>query len=48
MARPTSRETLKEYCLRALGAPVIDITVDDEQIYAPESRFIKIGAGAAI
>ena len=48
MARPTSRETLKEYCLRALGAPVIDINVDDEQIYPPASGFIKLGAGAAI
>ena len=32
MANPTSRSTLKEYCLRNLGKPVIDINVDDDQI----------------
>ena len=32
MARPTTRESFKEYCLRSLGAPVIDINVDDEQL----------------
>lgn len=32
MARPTSREELIEYCLRSLGAPVIEINVDDEQL----------------
>jgi hypothetical protein len=32
MARPTTREAFKEYCLRSLGAPVIDINVDDEQL----------------
>ena len=32
MARPTSREDLKQYCLRNLGAPVVDINVDDEQL----------------
>jgi hypothetical protein len=32
MAIPTSRETLKDYCLRRLGFPVIDINVDDGQI----------------
>lgn len=32
MAIPTSRDQLKEYCLRRLGKPVIDINVDDEQI----------------
>ena len=31
MATPTSRETLKEHCLRALGKPVIDINVDPDQ-----------------
>ena len=31
MANPTSRETLKEYCLRKLGAPVIEINIDDDQ-----------------
>jgi hypothetical protein len=31
MAKITSREKFKEYILRRLGAPVIDINVDDEQ-----------------
>lgn len=32
MARPASRTELAEYCLRNLGAPVIEINVDDDQI----------------
>jgi len=32
MAKPTNRQQFKEYCLRALGAPVIEINVDDSQI----------------
>jgi len=32
MAIPTSRPTLIEYCLRNLGAPVLDINVDDDQV----------------
>lgn len=32
MAKVTSRETLKSYCLRALGDPVIEINVDDDQV----------------
>lgn len=32
MATPTSRETFKEYCLRTLGKPVVDINVDDQQV----------------
>ena len=32
MAKPTTREELKEYCLRQLGAPVLEINVDDDQI----------------
>lgn len=32
MARIQSREQLKEYALRALGAPVLLINVDDEQL----------------
>ena len=32
MAKPTSRATLKEYALRRLGAPVIEINVDDAQL----------------
>jgi len=32
MAKPTTRKTLIEYCLRRLGAPVIEINVDQQQI----------------
>ena len=32
MAAPSTRETLKQYCLRNLGKPVIDINVDDDQV----------------
>ena len=32
MAVPTSKATFKEYCLRKLGKPVIEINVDDDQI----------------
>ena len=32
MARPTTRQGLIDYCLRALGSPVIEINVDDDQI----------------
>ena len=32
MAQPTSRATLKEYSLRRLGSPVIEINVDDSQL----------------
>ena len=32
MAVPTSRTTFKEYCLRKLGKPVIEINVDDDQV----------------
>jgi len=28
----SSRQQLKEYCLRALGAPVLEINVDDDQL----------------
>ena len=31
MAQPTSRSELIEYCLRQLGAPVLEINVADEQ-----------------
>jgi len=30
--KPTTRQTFKDYCLRRLGAPVIEINVDDEQV----------------
>jgi len=32
MAKPSSRSQLKEYCLRKLGKPVIEVNVDDDQI----------------
>ena len=32
MATPASRDNLKEYALRALGKPVIEINVDDDQV----------------
>ena len=32
MAVPSTKATFKEYCLRALGKPVIDINVDDDQL----------------
>ena len=32
MAIPTTREGLKQYCLRDLGAPVLEINVDDDQL----------------
>ena len=32
MAKPNTRSTLKDYCLRNLGKPVIDINVDEDQI----------------
>ena len=32
MSIPNSRDTLKQYCLRALGAPVLEINVDDDQL----------------
>ena len=32
MAQPTSREEFKQYCLRKLGKPVIEINVADEQV----------------
>ena len=32
MAVPNSRSTFKEYCLRSLGKPVVDVNVDDTQV----------------
>lgn len=32
MAVPTSKAEFKEYCLRKLGKPVIEINVDDDQV----------------
>ena len=30
--KPNTRQTFKNYCLRRLGAPVIEINVDDDQV----------------
>ena len=32
MAQPTNRQELVDYCLRKLGAPVLEINVDDDQV----------------
>ena len=32
MANPSTRETLKQYALRNLGKPVVEINVDDDQL----------------
>ena len=32
MAIPNSKSTLKDWCLRKLGAPVLEINVDDDQV----------------
>jgi hypothetical protein len=32
MAKPSTRQELKDYCLRKLGHPVLEINVDDDQI----------------
>jgi hypothetical protein len=32
MAKPSTRQELVDYCLRRLGAPVLEINVDDDQI----------------
>jgi len=32
MANPASRQELKDYCLRRLGEPVVDVNVDDDQV----------------
>jgi hypothetical protein len=32
MAKPNSRQELIDYCLRRLGAPVLEINIDDDQI----------------
>lgn len=32
MAKPNSRSTLQDYCLRALGAPVLEVNVDEDQL----------------
>ena len=32
MSKPGSRQELADYCLRALGAPVVEINIDDDQL----------------
>ena len=32
MAQPASRQELRDYCLRQLGAPVLEINLDDDEI----------------
>ena len=32
MANPNSRQKLEDYCLRALGAPVIEVNIDEDQM----------------
>ena len=32
MAQPSTRQELIDYCLRQLGAPVVEINVADEQL----------------
>ena len=32
MALPTNRSEFKQYCLRALGAPILEINVEDDQV----------------
>ena len=32
MAKPQTRTQLKDYCLRSLGHPVIEVNVDDDQL----------------
>lgn len=32
MAVPTTRQEFKQYCLRKLGAPVLEVNVDDDQV----------------
>ncbi len=32
MTKPNSRQTFIDYCLRSLGAPVVEINVDDDQV----------------
>jgi hypothetical protein len=32
MATPTNRQELKDYCLRALGAPVLEVNIDEDQL----------------
>jgi hypothetical protein len=42
MAQPTTRSELIDYCLRSLGAPVLEINVAIEQIEDRYSEDIKL------
>ena len=39
MAKPSTRQGLIDYCFRQLGAPVLEINVDEDQV---DRDFIKI------
>ena len=41
MAKPSTREELKQYCLRTLGKPVIEINVEDARNYNAMSKIIS-------
>lgn len=41
MSTPTTREQFKQYCLRALGKPVIEINVDEDQVEDRVSEALK-------
>jgi hypothetical protein len=42
MAIPTNRNDFKEYCLRKLGKPVIEINVDDDQVDDRINKYLKL------
>ena len=42
MANPNTRETLKQYCLRNLGKPVIEVNASDEQLETELMRLYNI------
>ena len=37
MAKPATRQQLIDYCLRKLGAPVLEINVDDCLLYTSDA-----------
>ena len=43
MSSPATREQLKDWCLRQLGAPVLEINVDDEQVEDAVDLAFQIG-----
>ena len=44
MAQPTTKAEFKEFCLRQLGKPVIEINVDDDQVDDCVDRALKFYA----